>query len=88
MNFSYDICVMILLRILSKIITETSYPKLTIKPHKLHYQCKLSGSDVGSAKGPWSHTETLYPKATIKPHKLHYKNNLLGWGVRSAEQLC
>ena len=32
-EFSYDFCVMILLRILSKIITETSYSKLTIKLH-------------------------------------------------------
>ena len=25
----------------NEIITQTSYPKLTIKPHKLHYKCNL-----------------------------------------------
>ena len=41
MSFSYDFCVMILVRILSKIIIETSYLKPTIKPHKLHYKYLL-----------------------------------------------
>ena len=43
-SFRYDVSVMILLRIsiLGKIITETSYPKLTIKPHKLHYKYLLA----------------------------------------------
>ena len=43
-SFRYDFSVMILLRIgsyLSKIIAEASYPKLTIKPHKLHYKYNL-----------------------------------------------
>ena len=46
-SFSYDVSVMMLLRILSKIIT---YLKLTIKPHKLHYIYNLLGSAVGSAE--------------------------------------
>ena len=39
MSFGYDVSVMILLRILilSKIITLTSYLKLTIKTNELHY---------------------------------------------------
>ena len=50
--FGLDVSVMILLRIniLSKIITETSYPKLTIKPHKLHYKYNLLASFVKAVK--------------------------------------
>ena len=42
-RFRYGVSVMILLRIsiFSKVITETSYPKLTIKPHKLYYKYNL-----------------------------------------------
>ena len=41
MSFGYDVSVMIVLRILilSKIITLTSYLKLTIKTNKPHYIC-------------------------------------------------
>ena len=38
MSFGFDVCVMILVRILSKIIMQTSYLKHTINPHKLHYK--------------------------------------------------
>ena len=44
-----------LLRILSKIITETSYLKLKIKPHKLYYKYNLLGLLVQLAKEPWSY---------------------------------
>ena len=48
MSFRYDGSVVILLRIniLNKMITETSYLKLTIKPHKLHYKNKLVASTI------------------------------------------
>ena len=46
MSFSYGVCVMILVRILSKIIIETSYLKSTINPHKLHYKCNVLGSTL------------------------------------------
>ena len=51
-EFRYDVSVMILLRIniLSKIITETSYPKLTIKPHKLHNKYNLLASLLNSSE--------------------------------------
>ena len=70
-SFSYDVCVMILPRILSKIITETSYPKLTIKCHKL--QCKNNplGSAVGSAEQLWSHNRNIVDKT--------YLQNLYPW---------
>ena len=47
-SFIYDGSVMILLRIniLSKIITETSYTKLMIRPNKLHYKYNLLASAV------------------------------------------
>ena len=39
-GFGYDVSDMIS-RLFNKIITETSYQKLTIKPLKLHYKCNL-----------------------------------------------
>ena len=45
-SFSHDVCVMILVRTLSKIIIGTSYLKLAINSHKLHYKYYLLGSTV------------------------------------------
>ena len=72
----YDVSVMILLRIniLSKIITETSYPKLTIKPHKLHYKYNLLASLLNSSYVlSGIITVASYLKLTIKSFILHYK---------------
>ena len=60
MSFSYDACVMILLRILSKIITEASYLKLTIKPHKL--ATWSLGSAVETTEQPWNHNRNIISK--------------------------
>ena len=55
-EFSFDVSVMILIwirrqiSILSKIITETSYLKLTIKTHESHYKYNLLASAVESAE--------------------------------------
>ena len=52
MSFSYDVCVMILVRIISKTIIKTSHLKPTIKPHNLHYKYNPLGSAVGSEDQP------------------------------------
>ena len=46
-SFSYDICEMILVRILRKIVIETSRLETHNKPHKLYYKYNLLGSAVG-----------------------------------------
>ena len=67
-GFSYDVCVMILLRIRSsKIITETWYLKPTIKPHKLHYKYLLGSGVEGTAA--WT-TRKLLQKYHIQNSQL------------------
>ena len=44
----------------NEIITETSYLKLTIKPHKLHYKCNnLQAQLFGTAEQPWNHNRNI-----------------------------
>ena len=77
MNFRYDVSVMILLRIniFSKIIRETSYRKLTIKPHKLYYKYNLLVSLLNSNEviTKTSHV-TEFKKATFDAQLQIFRN--------------
>ena len=52
----------------NKIITETSYLKLTIKPHKLHYKCNLYAQLFGIARLLFSKSVINHAPMVQKPH--------------------
>ena len=46
----------------TEITTETSYPKLTIKPQKLHYKCNLQAQLLGTTEQPWNYNRNIISK--------------------------
>ena len=88
-SFSYNVCVMILLRILSRIITETSYLKPTIKTFILNYKYREpSTKDLtllpSIIKGVWS---GIYPDISLWSGR-YLREMISPWAKYSSEMQC